>query len=106
VLRDSYVIHYPVSEVCLIVRDVSEGVGGRGFFVYNYTDRCLLLSNFSTSGLACGLMVILPAYTYKFAGLIPTALTDDASIYLTNYLNVPVLPTPEKTCLFCHVCNS
>ena len=80
--------------------------GGEGFFVYHYTDRCLLLSNFSTSGLACGLMVSLPACTYKFAGLIPTALTDDASIHLTTYLNMPVLPTPEKACLFRHVCYS
>jgi len=102
VLRDSYVTHYPVSEVCLTVHDVSGGV----FFVYHYTDRCLLLSNFSTSGLACGLMVSLPAYTYKFAGLIPIVLADVASVYLTDYLNVSVLPTHEKACLVCHVCYS
>jgi hypothetical protein len=76
------------------------------FFVYNYTDRCLLLSNFSTSGLACGLMVSLQAYNYKFAGLIPAAPTDVASIHLTNYLNIPVLPTPEKAFLVLHVCCS
>ena len=57
---------------------------------------CLLLSNFSASGLACGLMVSLPAYTYKFAGLIPYVLTDVASTHLTNYLSSRVLPAPRK----------